>query len=51
MITDNITDKGTAMSTGKKSRNNGTAINDSPKPNVDLTSEAIKLIMRIKIIV
>jgi hypothetical protein len=31
--------------------NNGTPIKDSPKPKVDLTSEAIKLIIRTKIIV
>src|SRR5690606_3772059 len=48
---DIITDNGTAISTGKKRRNSGTAINDSPKPNVDLTNDAIKLMMRIKIMV
>ena len=48
---DNITDKGTAISIGKKRSNSGTAINDSPKPKVDLTREAKKLMMRIKMIV
>lgn len=48
---DNITDNGTATFIGKKNRNNGTATNDSPKPKVDLISEAIKLIAGTKIIV
>jgi hypothetical protein len=46
---DSITDNGTAISTGKKRRNNGTATSDSPKPSVDLTSEAKKLMMRTRI--
>lgn len=48
---DSITDNGTATSIGKKRRNKGTAIKDSPKPKVDLTSEAKKLIARINIVV
>lgn len=46
MTIDIITDNGTAISMGKKSRNKGTAINDSPKPKVDLTSDAKKLMRR-----
>jgi hypothetical protein len=44
---DSITDRGTATFTGKIKRNKGTAISDSPKPKVDRTSEAIKLMKRI----
>ncbi|GAA4139150.1 hypothetical protein GCM10022216_16980 [Sphingobacterium kyonggiense] len=51
MIMDNITAKGTATSTGKNSRKNGTAINASPKPKVDRTNEARKLMIRMKITV
>ena len=51
MTTDSITDKGTAILTGKKKRNNGTAINDSPKPKVERTKEAIKLMIRMNKIV
>lgn len=47
---DSITDSGTATFTGKIKRNNGTAIRDSPKPKVDRTSEAIKLMKRINTI-
>jgi len=47
---DSITDNGTAVVAGRKNRKSGTAINDSPKPRVDLTSAAIKLITRIKMI-
>jgi hypothetical protein len=50
-MTDSITDNGTAISMGKKRRNNGTATKDSPNPNVDLTRDAIKLIRRIREIV
>lgn len=46
-----MTDKGTAISTGKNRRNNGTAISDSPKPKVDRTKEARKLIIRINVMV
>jgi hypothetical protein len=46
---DSMTDNGTAISSGKKRRNNGTANSDSPKPSVDLTSEAKKLMMRTRI--
>ena len=48
---DNMTDKGTAISMGRKKRNKGTAINDSPKPRVDRTKAAIKLMIRISEIV
>jgi len=48
---DDITDNGTAISTGRKRRNKGTAINDSPKPSVDRTKEAMKLMIRINKIV
>lgn len=48
---ESITDNGTAISRGKKRRNKGTATKDSPNPNVDLTSVAIKLIIRTNIIV
>lgn len=51
ITTDSITERGTATSIGRKSTNSGTAINDSPKPKVDRTKEAIKLIIRIKRIV
>jgi len=51
MVIEIITDKGTATPTGRKKRNSGTASKESPKPRVDLTSEAIKLMARIKIIV
>lgn len=51
MTMDNITASGTATSTGKNKRKNGTAINASPKPKVDRTKEAKKLIIRIKTIV
>jgi len=47
MAMDNMTDSGTAISTGRKRRNSGTAIKDSPKPRVDRTKEATKLIRRI----
>lgn len=47
MTTESITDRGTAISTGRKKRNKGTAINDSPKPNVERTKDAIKLMRRI----
>ncbi len=47
MTTDSITDKGTAISRGKKRRNNGTAISDSPKPKVERTKDATKLMIRI----
>jgi hypothetical protein len=43
MNTDKSTDKGTAISMGRKSTSKGTATNASPKPNVDLISVAIKL--------
>ena len=49
MTTESITDKGTATSAGRKKRNNGTATKDSPKPIVDRTKEAIKLIRRTQI--
>ena len=42
-----MTARGTATSTGKNNRKNGTAINASPKPKVDRTKEAIKLMIRI----
>lgn len=51
MTIDSITAKGTAISTGKNKRKNGTAISASPKPKVDRTNEAKKLIIRINIIV
>lgn len=51
ITTDSITDNGTAISTGKKKRNSGTAINDSPKPNVERTKEARKLMRRMNKIV
>ena len=51
IITDSITDKGTAISTGRKKRKRGTATNASPKPKVERTKEAKKLIIRINKIV
>jgi len=48
---DSITDNGTATSRGRKSKNKGTAIRDSPKPKIDLIREAKKLMVRIKVIV
>lgn len=51
IITDNITDKGTATSTGRKKRKSGTATNASPKPKVDRTKDAKKLMRRINKIV
>lgn len=38
------TESGTAVSIGIASANSGTATSDSPKPNVDRTSVATKLI-------
>jgi len=43
-----MTDKGTATLAGRKKRNKGTAIKDSPKPKVDRTNEATKLMKRIR---
>ena len=48
MTIDNMTDSGTATFTGKINRNKGTAMSDSPKPRVDRTSEAIKLMKRMR---
>ena len=46
MMTDKRTESGTATSMGRKRISNGTAINDSPKPRVERTNVATKLINR-----
>lgn len=46
-VTESKADNGTAALAGKIHRNNGTATMDSPKPNVDRTSVAMKLMITI----
>ena len=47
-VTESKADNGTAALAGKIHRSNGTATIDSPKPNVDRTSVAMKLMTIIK---
>lgn len=44
---DTNTENGTATSIGMKRMSKGTAINDSPKPNVERTNVARKIITKI----
>lgn len=46
MTAESITESGTAVCGGINSRKSGTAISDSPKPSVDRTKDAKKLMSR-----